>query len=147
MLTKDTPYLIHWLWLSFLSNFSKGNWHGLCWHDDVIKWKHFPHYWPFVREIHRSPVNSLHKGQWHGTLMFSLICAWINDWVNNCEAGDLRCHGAHYEVTVMNLIFEEDKNVLCTHLKHHECWWSGCAKGHGTCCYGVAQIHHSVMAS
>ena len=27
-------------------------------HDDVIKWKHFPRYWPFVREIHRSPVNS-----------------------------------------------------------------------------------------
>ena len=26
------------------------------WHDDVIKWKHFPRYWPFVREIHRSPV-------------------------------------------------------------------------------------------
>ena len=27
-------------------------------HDDVIKWKHFASYWPFVREIHRSPVNS-----------------------------------------------------------------------------------------
>ena len=47
-------------------------------HDDVIKWKHFPRYWPFVREIHRSPVNSPHKGQWRGALMFSLICAWIN---------------------------------------------------------------------
>ena len=32
-------------------------------HDDVIKWKHFPRYWPFVRGIHRSPVNSAHKGQ------------------------------------------------------------------------------------
>ena len=32
-------------------------------HDDVIKWKHFPRYWPFVRGIHRSPVNSPHKGQ------------------------------------------------------------------------------------
>ena len=47
-------------------------------HDDVIKWKHFPRYWPFVRGIHRSPVNSPHKGQWRGALMFSLICAWIN---------------------------------------------------------------------
>ena len=56
-------------------------------HDDVIKWKHFPPYWPFVRGIHRSPVNSPHKGQWRGTLMFSLICVWINDWVNNREAG------------------------------------------------------------
>ena len=27
-------------------------------HDDVIKWEHFPRYWPFVRGIHRSPVNS-----------------------------------------------------------------------------------------
>ena len=50
-------------------------------HDDVIKWKHFPRYWPFVRRIHRSPVNSPHKGQWRGALMFSLICAWINGWV------------------------------------------------------------------
>ena len=32
-------------------------------HDDVIKWKHFPRYWSFVRGIHRSPVNSPHKGQ------------------------------------------------------------------------------------
>ena len=57
-------------------------------HDDVIKWKHFPRYWPFVRRIHRSPVNSPHKGQWRGALMFSLICVWMNGWVNNREAGD-----------------------------------------------------------
>ena len=44
-------------------------------YDDVIKWKQFPRYWPFVRGIHRSPVNSPHKGQWRGALMFSLICA------------------------------------------------------------------------
>ena len=40
-------------------------------HDDVIKWKHFPRYCPIVRGIHRSPVNSPHKGQWRGALMFS----------------------------------------------------------------------------
>ena len=34
--------------------------------DDVIKWKHFPRYWLFVRGIHRWPVNSPHKGQWRG---------------------------------------------------------------------------------
>ena len=74
----------------------------LCWlHDDVIKWKHFPLNWPFVREIHRSPVNFPHKGQWHGALMFSLIYAWINDWVNNREAGDLRRQHGHYDVIVM----------------------------------------------
>ena len=44
-------------------------------HDDVIKWKRFPRYWPFVREIHRSRVNSPHKSQRRGALMFSLICA------------------------------------------------------------------------
>ena len=70
-------------------------------HDDVIKWKHVPRYWPFVRGIHRSPVNSPHKGQWRGALMFSLICARINAWVNNGEAGDLRRNRAHYDVTVM----------------------------------------------
>ena len=59
-------------------------------HDDVIKWKHFPCYWPFVRGIHRSPVNSPHKGKWRGALMFSLI--W---------AGDLRRHQAHCDVIVM----------------------------------------------
>ena len=70
-------------------------------HNDVIKWKHFPRYWPFVRGIHRSPVNPPHKGQWRGALMFALMCAWINGWVNNREADDLRCHRAHYDVIVM----------------------------------------------
>ena len=72
--------------------------------DDVVKWINFPQYWPFVQGIHRSPVNSLHKGQWHGSLMLSLICAWINGWLNNREAGDLGLHRAHYDVTVMSPI-------------------------------------------
>ena len=77
-------------------------------HDDIIKWKHFPHdwpfvlrYWPFVQGIHLSLVNSPHIGQWRGALMFSLICVWINGCVNNHDAGDLRCHHTHYDVTVM----------------------------------------------
>ena len=49
-------------------------------YNDVIKWKNFTRYWPFVRGIHRSPVNSPHKGQWRGALMFSFICVWINGW-------------------------------------------------------------------
>ena len=68
---------------------------------DVIKWKHFPRYWPFVWGIYRLPVNSPHKGQWHGALIFSLICAWINGWVNKREAGDLRRHRARYDGIVM----------------------------------------------
>ena len=69
--------------------------------DDVIKWKHFPRYWPFLRGIHRWPVNSPHKGQWRRALIFSLICAWINDWIDNREAGDLRRHRPNYDFIVM----------------------------------------------
>ena len=85
---------VWYLWPSSLAIF--------CIHDDVIKWKHFPRYWPFLRGFHRSPVNFPHKGQWRGTLMFSLICAWINGWINNWDAGDLRRHRAHYDITVTN---------------------------------------------
>ena len=86
--------------------------------DDVFKWKHFPRYWPFVRGIHRWPVNSPHKGQWRGALMFSLICPWINGWVNNRGAGD----GAHYDVIVMK---QQDGQIglhdimgECTHVSN-----------------------------
>ena len=53
-------------------------------HDDIIKWKHFPGYWPFVWEF---------TGY--------MICAWINDQVNNREVGYIRHNRAHYEVTVI----------------------------------------------
>ena len=88
-------------------------------HDDVIKWKHFPCYWTFVRGIHRSRVNSPHKGQWRKALIFSLMCAWINGWVNNREAGDLRCHSAHYGVIVMCIKHLRDRlewAVICMKL-------------------------------
>ena len=51
------------------------------------------------------PVNSPHKGQWRRALVFSLICAWINGWIHNCEASDLRRHRAHYDVIVTIWIF------------------------------------------
>ena len=88
-------------------------------HDDVMKWKHFPRYWPFVWGIHRSPVNSPHKGQWRGALMFSLICVGINGWVNNRKAGDLRRYRAHYDVIVMyaeNVSFWWRHHAQCTFL-------------------------------
>ena len=88
-----------WQWSSKSAGAGRpGHW---PYNDDVIKWKHFPCHWPFVRGIHRSPVNSPHKGQWSGALIFFLICAWINGWVNNGEAGDLRRHRTHYNVTVL----------------------------------------------
>ena len=61
-------------------------------HDDVMKWKRFPRYWPFVWGIHRSPVNSPHKGQWRGAFIM-LMFPW--------SAGDFRRHRAHYDVIVM----------------------------------------------
>ena len=87
-------------------------------HDDVIKWKHFPRYWPFVRRIHRSPVNSPHKGQWRGALMFTLICTRINGWVNNREAGDLRHYRTHYDVIVMSF-----RSKLEFNKKNCLSWW------------------------
>ena len=70
-------------------------------HGDVIKWEK-SRYWPFVRGIHRSPMNYPHKGQWRRALIFPLIYAWINVWANNREAGD-------YDVTVMSSDFARDK--------------------------------------
>ena len=74
-------------------------------HDNVIKWKEFLRYWPFVQGIHWSPVNSTHKGQWRRALMFSLVGGWTNSWVNNRGAIDLRHHHAHHNVTVMSQPF------------------------------------------
>ena len=53
------------------------------------------------------PVHSPHKGKRHGPLMFSLICAWLNSWVNNREAGDLIRHRAHYDVIVMRPVLSK----------------------------------------
>ena len=91
-------------------------------HDDVIKWKHSPCYWLFVRGIHRSPVNSPHKGQWRGALMFSLICVWIKGWENNLEAGDLRRYCAHYDVIVM-LIEIIKQSSLSNFVVNSVCRW------------------------
>ena len=91
-------------------------------------WRHqmetFPRYWPFVRGIHRFPVNSPHKGQWRGVLMFSLICVWINGWVNNREAGDLRRYRAHYDVTVMIHICQDCFTGTGSTVRFLQCQWS-----------------------
>ena len=88
-------------------------------HNDVTKWKHFPRYWSFVRGIQRSPVNSLHKDQWRGALVFYLICAWTNGWANNRDAGNLRRHRAHYDVIVMTSYAVHGLEKLCTVTKQY----------------------------
>ena len=60
-----------------------------------------PFWMSLVRKSVTESSNSPHKGQWRGALMFSLICAWTNGWVNNRDAGDSRRCRAHYDVTVM----------------------------------------------
>ena len=72
-------------------------------HDDVIKWKKFPCYWPFVRGI---------GYQWGTALILSLICAWTNSWANNRDAGDLRRHRTQYDVTVMITEITENSSSL-----------------------------------
>ena len=50
-----------------------------------------------TRGSHRDYLNC----NWRGALLFSLICAWITDWVNNREAGHLRRNHAHYDVIII----------------------------------------------
>ena len=73
------------------------------WKPVLIWWRHQMETFTALLAIcaGNSPVNSPHKGQWRGALMFSLICTRINGWVNNGEASDLRRHCAHYDVTVL----------------------------------------------
>ena len=99
--------------------------------------KHFPRYWPFVREINRSLVNSLQKCQWREALMFSLICAWIHGWENNREASDLRHHRAHSHVTEMTsctvcelflptLSTHPGNITSASHARSNYTHWNGC---------------------
>ena len=97
-------------------NVSKGT-YLLEVHDDAIKWKHFPRYWPFVRGIHRSMMNFHHKGQWRGALMVSLICARINGWVNNGEA--LSHCNDEGDVKMLVVEFDILSRAICEWFYHH----------------------------
>ena len=63
----------YWMWSTHMRHTAVGETNTPKKEHDVIKWKHFPRYWPFVRGMHQSPMVSPHKGQWGGALMFSLI--------------------------------------------------------------------------
>ena len=121
-------------------------------HDDIMKWKPFPHNWPFVRGIHQSLVNFPHKGQWCGALMFPLICAWIKVWVNTGEAGNLRSHHTHYDIVVKERLYimqylilgwahggEADIHCrICCHFvisKPAPCWYLRLAACWTYCCH------------
>ena len=82
---------------------------GLAWDKNSLvvspRWRHQMETFSALLALRAGnspvPVNSPHKGQWRGALMFSLICARMSDWVNNREAGDLRRHRGHYDVSEM----------------------------------------------
>ena len=85
-------------------------------YDDVIKWKHFPRYWPFVRGIHRSPVNSPHKGQWRRALMFSWIGAGTNGWANHWDALWGHCNGYGIRIVWCNVWHSSSRYHWCQEL-------------------------------
>ena len=110
--TKHTTFHIYVIWLHFLfKKFSKIPLHvGFTEKNYKPWWRHQMETFSALLAICAGnspvPVNSPRKGQWRGALMFSLICVWINGWVNNREAGDLRRHRAHYVVIVMAFVQE-----------------------------------------
>ena len=75
------------------------------------------------------------KNQWRRALMFSLICAWINDWVNNREADNLIRHGAIYDVIVRSLVWYWLK---CT--GHRDFWEINLKPGYLTFSWNKASL-------
>ena len=135
--TPNNKWLFYVFGISTWNSFHDDSWsHGLqlFLHDDVIKCKHFPRYWPFVRRIHRSTVNSPHKGQWRGALIFSFICVWINGWVNYREAGDLRLYRVHCDVIVMDMPIENPLYEWLRNSTGMRPFWYCLSNWFWTCC-------------
>ena len=51
--------------------------------------------------LHREFTSHQWIPRTNSSFAVSLVCAWINGWVNNREVGDLRRHLVHYDVSVM----------------------------------------------
>ena len=71
-------------------------------HDDVIKRKHFRVTGPLCGEVTRDRWIPRTKASDAELGCFLLSAPWINGWVSNGDAGDLRRHHAHYYVIVMS---------------------------------------------
>ena len=117
-------------------------------------------YWTFVRGIHRWPVNSAHKAQLRGALMFSLISAWTNGSVNNRYAGDLRRHRVHFDVPVFGnpaSVYTIREDDALNEFAHTGILWDTCiddlASGASHYIYNLSQcwpsspIHISIVRS
>ena len=81
----------------------------------------------------KSLVNSPRKGQWRGALMFSLNCAWTNDWLKNRDACGLRRHRVHFDVTVMipphDPMVDDYTKTICV-LNRFNWWLAGIMQPH-----------------
>ena len=73
--------------------------------------------------------------------MFSLICIWINGWVYNREAGDLRRYLAHYDVIVMWRVFRLFSCIPSTHATiYFKTLWLSDAKWWHRAVWTLAQV-------
>ena len=89
-------YESHW-WVTFITNRKKisGSMNikiNNQYHYDVIKWKHFPRYWTFVRGIHQSQLDSPHKRPITRAFGFPLLIVWTDGWTNTRLTDDSRHH-------------------------------------------------------
>ena len=91
-------------------------------HDDVIKWKYFLHYWPFVRGFTGHRWIPRTKTRDAELWCFFRSVPWIDGWVNSHEAGDLRRHRAHYDVIVMKLFCVDKVNTMATDFMKWGCF-------------------------
>ena len=109
-------------------------------HDDVIKWKNFPRYWPFVRGIHRWPVKSPHKGQWRGVLMFFFLhlnkrlCKQSWDWWFETPSRPLWRHCNDIAKGFIAEILPSNSRAqkYCTHVSTKFCLSQNVMKMHNT---------------
>ena len=79
-----------------------------CWKEGLTWWRHQMETFSALLAIcaGNSPVTGEFPARRPVTrsFMFSLICAWIDGWVNNCVAGDLRRHRPYYDIIVIKIV-------------------------------------------
>ena len=103
--TWQTPLVMHTF---IMGEFYKKPEHLLPQYDDVIKWKHFRVTGPLCREFTGDRWIPRTKASDAELWCFLWSAPWINVWVNNRDAGDLRRQCAHYDVIVM--MFQLQRN-------------------------------------
>ena len=92
-----------------------------------------------------SMPDSPHKGQSRVALVFSLICAWTNDWPNNPDAGHLRRHRAHHDLTVM---FNRNSCGIQENLIENDIWKMAAILSRAQCVNGYRNydfVFHSMF--